>query len=206
MTESWPGKEPATALFAGDGSLDFANSREDWERGYPQLLAWSQRAGLVSQRRSQAMRRQAEQAPDAARAALERAGALQAALHRIFWAVAHGETGERGDLARLNEDLARAMGKLRIERDGATYRWSWAEQDDALDRMLWPVARMAAELLQSPNLRWLKACSGEGCDRLFLDLSRNHSRRWCEMSHCGMLAKSRRHQAKQRAARRSDAV
>ena len=101
------------------------------------------------------------------------------------------------DLVSLNGQLSPVMGKLRIEQEGDAFQWTW-EKNDELDRMLWPVVQRAAELLQSPNLCWLKACSGEGCDRLFLDLSRNHSRRWCEMQHCGMLAKSRRHYAKKR--------
>ena len=86
-------------------------------------------------------------------------------------------------------------------RDEGTFTWGWDEQDEGLDRMLWPVVHAAAELLMTPDRQWLKACQGEDCDRLFLDLSRNHSRRWCEMQHCGMLVKSRRHYAKKRLSR-----
>jgi predicted RNA-binding Zn ribbon-like protein len=183
-------------LFGGDWSLDFANSRGDWEGGYPQLLAWSRQVGLVSEEQAQAMGKKAENAPEEAQATFERALTVQAVLHHIFWALAHEKAVESSDLASLNRQLSLVMGKLRIEQEGATFQWNWEKQDDELDRMLWPVVRRAAELLQSPSLCWLKACSGEGCDRLFLDLSRNHSRRWCEMQHCGMLTKSRRHYAK----------
>src|SRR5262245_52596833 len=37
----------------------------------------------------------------------------------------------------------------------------------------------------------VKACAEPGCRWAFLDLSRNSSRRWCEMSECGNRAKNR---------------
>ena len=204
MTQSQQAAQSPSTLFGGDWSLDFANSGEEWEDGYPQLLDWSQRVGLAPDDQARAMRRRAEQTPEAAQATFARARTLQAALHAIFWALAHGEAAAPRDLATLNQQLAQVMGKLRIEPDGqegAVYHWGWERRDDALDRMLWPVTRAAAELLQSPNLVWLKACANDECDQLFLDLSRNHSRRWCEMRHCGMLAKSHRYYAKQRQTR-----
>ena len=65
--------------------------------------------------------------------------------------------------------------------------------------MLWPVAHAAAVLLTSGNLDRLKLCAG--CYWVFLDASRNRSRRWCTMEVCGTDEKMRRYVAK-RAARR----
>lgn len=39
--------------------------------------------------------------------------------------------------------------------------------------------------------RRVKACAEPGCRWAFLDLSRNASRRWCEMTGCGNRAKNR---------------
>ena len=59
--------------------------------------------------------------------------------------------------------------------------------------MLGPVARSAAELLTSDRLDRLRQCESEkGCGWLFVDGSRNRSRRWCDMSDCGNRAKARR--------------
>ncbi|MCB0153982.1 MAG: CGNR zinc finger domain-containing protein, partial [Anaerolineae bacterium] len=51
----------------------------------------------------------------------------------------------------------------------------------------------AAELLTSDRLNRVGQCAGESCGWLFLDTTRNHSRRWCEMEHCGNRAKAKRH-------------
>jgi predicted RNA-binding Zn ribbon-like protein len=58
--------------------------------------------------------------------------------------------------------------------------------------MLWPVLRSAAELLTSDRMDRVRLCSAEDCDWLFLDSSRNRSRRWCDMAVCGNRSKVRR--------------
>jgi predicted RNA-binding Zn ribbon-like protein len=52
----------------------------------------------------------------------------------------------------------------------------------------------AVELVRTVELRQLRACPVEdgGCGWLFLDRSRNGSRRWCAMEDCGTQAKIRK--------------
>ena len=87
-------------------------------------------------------------------------------------------------------------GKLARSDDG--FEWEWKDGRD-IARMLWPVAHAATVLLTSEGLDRLKLCAG--CHWLFLDASRNRSRRWCTMNDCGTHEKMRRYVAK-RAARR----
>ena len=61
---------------------------------------------------------------------------------------------------------------------------------------MWPVARSVAELLTSPNLGRVKVCGGEGCGWMFLDESRNASRRWCDSRNCGNRKRVRKHLAR----------
>ena len=64
--------------------------------------------------------------------------------------------------------------------------------------MLWPVAHSAAELLISDDLDRVKQCADDrGCGWLFVDTSRNRSRRWCSMESCGNRAKVQRHRHKE---------
>ena len=63
----------------------------------------------------------------------------------------------------------------------------------SLDKMIWAVARSAADLLTSADLKRVGVCAGEGCGWLFFDTSKNNSRRWCAMEDCGNRAKARRH-------------
>jgi predicted RNA-binding Zn ribbon-like protein len=59
--------------------------------------------------------------------------------------------------------------------------------------MLWPLAWSATELLGSDDVGRLKECAQDDCRWLFLDLSKNRSRRWCSMEQCGNRAKAKRH-------------
>ena len=71
------------------------------------------------------------------------------------------------------------------------------EGERVADLPLWPLAAYAADLLRSGPLHQLSRCGH--CRWLFLDTSKNHSRRWCSMNSCGSVVKMRRY----RAARRS---
>lgn len=65
-----------------------------------------------------------------------------------------------------------------------------------MDTVLWAVARSAAELLVAPELDRLRICRNYDCRWMFLDMSKNRSRRWCSMDSCGNVVKQRRHQHK----------
>jgi len=70
-----------------------------------------------------------------------------------------------------------------------------------LERINWLIVRSAADLLTSDKLHDVRACSAEDCRWLFLDISKNHSRRWCDMETCGNQAKARRHYRRKKSAR-----
>jgi predicted RNA-binding Zn ribbon-like protein len=82
-----------------------------------------------------------------------------------------------------------------VRRAEGGFRWGWDEESDSLTKVLWPVAKAAADLLTSEGhaLKRLHQCAASDCGWLFIDMSRNHSRRWCDMSNCGNVAKARRH-------------
>jgi len=65
------------------------------------------------------------------------------------------------------------------------------------------LAHAAVTLLRTLDPDHLKACPLDvgGCGWLFLDRSRNGSRRWCTMADCGARAKARRLTARRRGSR-----
>jgi predicted RNA-binding Zn ribbon-like protein len=71
--------------------------------------------------------------------------------------------------------------------------WKLSAESVALDEVMWRLLWKAADLLASDRLAQMKVCEGEGCGCLFLDMSRNQSRRWRSMSHCGNRAKTDRY-------------
>jgi predicted RNA-binding Zn ribbon-like protein len=81
---------------------------------------------------------------------------------------------------------------------GDGFVWDWYEVDGVLELPIWIVARSAADLLVSSELERVRECAGEKCDWLFLDASRNQSRRWCDMAACGNRAKAQRNYARRR--------
>jgi predicted RNA-binding Zn ribbon-like protein len=123
----------------------------------------------------------------------------------VFSAAITGKPQDGGALSVLNHELSGALSRLRVApAAGEAYVWAWDRGGDdggepALDRPLWPVARSAAELLTSPNRARVKVCAGEGCGWMFIDESRNASRRWCDSRSCGNRERVREYLARKRA-------
>jgi len=92
----------------------------------------------------------------------------------------------------LNRELALARAHEHLAFSAGRFQLAWPANPDALDQVLWPVVRSAAELLTGDELPRVAQCAGELCGWLFLDTTRNRSRRWCDMADCGNLAKVRR--------------
>jgi predicted RNA-binding Zn ribbon-like protein len=122
---------------------------------------------------------------------------LRETLYRLFKSVVEKWRADPADIERLNEELYIARGHQTLVSTGNKLGWKWDDTDEALDRVLWPLALAGAELLSSGDLSRLRQCGGEECGWLFLDTSRNRSRQWCEMSECGNLAKVRRFRQRQ---------
>ncbi len=193
-------------LSGGAACLDFVNTVEGRpgasprERlaSYADLLDWARQAGLLGEGQARALASEARGHPRRAEAALARGRALREALFGVFSAAAGGRDPAAADLGTLNEALSRALARRRLRVEGACVAWAWDEGAPALDRPLWPVAVAAAELLVSPALERVRECAAGGCAWLFLDHSRNRSRRWCDMAVCGNRDKARRHRARRR--------
>jgi predicted RNA-binding Zn ribbon-like protein len=192
--------------------LNFANT-VDWHASenpqetlhtYADLVEWSRKSGLVTEAEAKNLKREAEADPAQADRALERAITLREAVYRIFVALSMGETPPESDLAELNRALSKLGRGAGIHKTPQGFVWDWNLDRASLDLPLGAVALSAAELLVSPDLERVGQCADErGCGWLFLDTSRNHSRRWCDSKDCGNRERQRRHyeRTRSRAAR-----
>lgn len=187
-------------LSAGRLCLDFANTAnwhaaetpEELIPDYPHLLAWSRLAGLCNARQAEHLLQQAAYQPAEAIAIHARAIVLREAVYRLFSALSHEHEPDADDLATINRELAHAFDHLSVVEEGNGFGWEWRESD-VLDQFLWPIVRSAADVLTSEDLSRVRECAGDPCGWLFLDTSRNRTRRWCSMASCGNRAKARRH-------------
>jgi predicted RNA-binding Zn ribbon-like protein len=199
-------------LLGGRLSLDFVNTA-DWHASdhpvefltsYSDLVAWSQHVGILTNHQAQRLLKEAARRPEDATSVLERAITLREAIYRIFSAISRGRPPQAADLATFNVELSRALAQSRIVSTAEGFTWDWAGAEDALDWMLWPVVHDVASLLTSKELDRVGQCADDRCGWLFLDTSRNRSRRWCSMEDCGNRAKVRRHYERKRAVRRRE--
>jgi predicted RNA-binding Zn ribbon-like protein len=198
-------------LRGGDVSLDFVNTLgwrltgypREYLRSYEDLLDWGRQAGLLALEETEDLSREATLDPEGARETLSRALALREAIHRLISAHIAGESQDENDLSALNRELSIALSHLRVMPADGAYSWGWDRSGDEgktpLDSPLWRVAQPAAQLLTSEKLGRVKLCAGEGCGWIFLDESRNSSRRWCDSRDCGNRERVRRHLARKRA-------
>jgi predicted RNA-binding Zn ribbon-like protein len=132
-----------------------------------------------------------------AEATFVRALALRDAIDTVFRDATRGRLASASDLAIVQDEYVIALRHAFLVSSGDRFEWQWSDDAPELDRLLWPVANSAVELLTTGDLARIKACP-EGCTWLFYDLSKNGSRRWCSMEGCGSHAKMRRYRARQR--------
>ncbi len=192
---------PIFELTGGRLCLDLANTVEDRPGAYPKdllnsysdLVSWSQQARVLTDLEAQQLLEGAEFQPGEASSVLAQAIALREAIYRIFKAVAEDAVPEEDDLVSLSAAIAEAMTHARIVPTAGGFTWEWIDNEGTLDRMLWPVVRSAEDLLISDELDAVRVCASDTCKWLFIDTSKNHSRRWCDMKSCGNRAKARRH-------------
>jgi predicted RNA-binding Zn ribbon-like protein len=198
-------------LEGGHLALDFVNTvgglrdeppygEDELLTSYEDLLVWCVRLGVISEADGRRLARAAARDEKGARRALRRALELRELLYATFRPLADGAEPPAELLDRLRDADRAALASARLAPDGAgaapahggsasAMRWTWPPPR-ALDDPLRPITHAAVELLTGGPLEHLKICAN--CRWLFLDQSRNHSRRWCSMDECGKQMKQRR--------------
>jgi predicted RNA-binding Zn ribbon-like protein len=195
-------------LSGGSLSLDFANTvsgsrasqPKEHLKNYGDLISWARQAGIVSEERARTLSLLAEKKPEQAALVLGQARELREAIYRIWVATVRGSRPAPSNLTLVNRVLATALEHRRLLPVNNRLQLGWADEE-LLDSVLWPVVQATVELFTSPDAERVRICEAvlaNECDWLFLDLSRNRSRRWCSMKDCGNRAKARRHYQRKR--------
>jgi predicted RNA-binding Zn ribbon-like protein len=190
-------------LSGGALCLDFANTvsrrhlpqrRAEHLTSYADLIEFAQQSKLLSPRLAASLRTSASRDPAAAQKAFRKSIDFRESLYRAFAAIAAKKHARPADVEQINNFALAVLQHRKLTRTDVDYRWEWQSVGgDFLDRILWPIAESAAELLTSEARAAIRECGAPDCEWLFLDQSRNHSRRWCDMKSCGNRQKARRH-------------
>ncbi|MCK6068254.1 MULTISPECIES: CGNR zinc finger domain-containing protein [Microbacterium] len=198
-----------TRFVGGTLALDFVNTRDggpgaepdDLVVSYGHLVSWARSAGVLDAGSADALHAAAHAVPTSAGDAWQRSLQVRGALDAVLRPIAAGLRPDDDALARLAAEEAEALAAATLmpARHGQEpeYEWSW-DADASLHRPLRQIVHSATQLLTNPTaITRLKQCAG--CDYLFMDESKNRSRRWCSMQDCGTTQKVSRYVAARRA-------
>jgi predicted RNA-binding Zn ribbon-like protein len=189
---------------AGHPALDFVNTidpregehRVEYLHSFGDLTDWAHRAAVLNRSEARQAAQEAARDPAAAARAFARAIALREASYAVFGAVVARRRVPKEAIDELEAAYRQAMAHARLTPEGSGFRW---ELSKSLDFVRWQIAREAVALLESDQLGRVKRCPGNGdCGWLFLDSTKNTSRRWCSMDGCGNRAKLRRFLSRRR--------
>lgn len=165
---------------------------------FQDLVAWEQHVQILSGGEAHRLLALAVDQPHEAERVLQRAIELRETLFHLFASVSRGISPAGEDLETFNAYYAEVMRQARIVRSQSGFRLDSRGNTQAMDWMLHPIIHSAAALLLSEKIKRVKLCADPSCGWLFLDNSRNRSRRWCDMKNCGNRAKARRYYQQQK--------
>jgi predicted RNA-binding Zn ribbon-like protein len=190
-------------LAGGVLCLDFVNtinsrlnSEHDYLLSYSDLVGWAQKVDILSPAQSAQLQKRAKQNTEEAKEALDTARKSRELIYRLLSNATKGSEPHKKDMETFVSVYGESISHGQLIRNDNHYTTTW-KIDEALDAVLWPIVHSAGELLQSEELGHVKECPG--CGWLFLDTSKNQSRRWCSMNTCGARDKMRRYHKRKRA-------
>jgi predicted RNA-binding Zn ribbon-like protein len=201
LSRSFRGLVLTTAfqLIAGHPALDLVNTL-DWRfaqrqplellTSYEDLLRFTEQSKLLTARQARQLGRSSSRRLN--ERTLRRSIDLREALADIFYAPSPAA------LKTLQRYFQAARRQQKLAWKGSHLEWKWPAAENA-DLPFWTLAMSASDLMTSEAAGRVRACGNPDCHWLFLDTSKNHSRRWCDMKLCGNRMKARRFKAQQRA-------
>lgn len=193
---------PRTRLWLEFVNTDTASlvPRGDLLRDFGALVRWLVERGVVDLERAAGLSRRALLQPAAASATLIDARRVRGALRTLSERGATSGRVREEAMGEINRVLGRSTGTRRLDqRDDGEFVRVFVPTGDAFAGLMIPIVESAADALVIDELPRVRRCAEPRCSRVFLDTSRNGTRRWCDMGTCGNRAKAARHRARARA-------
>jgi predicted RNA-binding Zn ribbon-like protein len=188
-------------FFGGAMCLDFVNTINsrtapefDYLRDYAHFADWSGRAGIASADQCSRLKSLASQDANQAHGVFVKALHYREIIYQLFRKIARNIEPDPVELRLFLHLYSDALVHGEMTHAGNHFIIEWQSAAD-LESPMWPILNSAAQILFSAELAHVKECPG--CGWLFLDRSKNQSRKWCSMETCGARDKTRRYQKKQ---------
>jgi predicted RNA-binding Zn ribbon-like protein len=191
-------------LVAGHLALDFANTldyrfdpkrRVELLKDYGSVLEFVQQSGVITRRQARLRLLQTRNAEG--RVTLRHAIELREAIDSLARSIVLGVSPRGSCLKTLNSFLKNAQATECLVWRRSEFVRTYTNRAATPSAPLGPIIEAAAELLTSPQRHSIRECADPSCRWLFLDHSKNHSRRWCDMRTCGNRWKVQRFRARQ---------
>jgi predicted RNA-binding Zn ribbon-like protein len=193
-------KEPFK-LNAEHVALDFVNTLDDrYTPGgprellptYADLLRFCRQSGILTQADAARLGALPEASQEKGlRTAIE----LRELLARLFYRSLEGASPSADDRIALQRWAGNSARHRELRWTDGHFSWAWKLLARNADAPALLLAQSALDLLLAEQPWHLHACASETCRWLFLDTSKNRTRRWCDMKICGNRAKARRYHA-----------
>jgi predicted RNA-binding Zn ribbon-like protein len=182
-------------------ALDFVNTLDDrYTPGgprellpsYADLIRFCRQAGMVTH--AEAARLSALPGASQERA-LRSAIELREMLARVFYRGVEGRPPSAEDRTALERWSAACARHRELRWKSEHLEWTWKALAADAEAPALLLAERGLDLLIGNEPPRLHACASDTCRWLFLDTSKNRTRRWCDMKTCGNRAKARRYSA-----------
>lgn len=182
-------------LDGGIACLNFVNTKDnrskdagiDYLHHYRHLLDLCERLEVMPPKTRQVLERLAKAYPDQAKQEFDKAIALRELIYRVLSQLVEKGKPPELELQQLSTQVANALSYLELHFEKNSREMKLIFTRPALEQPSWLMLQSVAELLTSKELSLLKKCPG--CYWLFLDRSKNKSRKWCSMATCGDVSK-----------------
>jgi predicted RNA-binding Zn ribbon-like protein len=192
-------------LVAGHLVLDFANTldyRYDPDRlidllpSYERFLAFCRQSGIIS---AAQMRKLLDGLSESdCLCVLKEVIAFREALYFLILSAVHDRRPDESHLRALNGFLSETRAVDEIVWHKRRFVRGSRDVTERPDGPLRQLVDAAVALITSSDIHNVRECSEKTCRWFFLDRSRNHSRRWCDMQLCGNRSKAKRFYARTR--------
>lgn len=188
-------------LVGGHPALDLVNTldwrfretgREELLRDYGDLVQFVEQSDLIDAAEARGL---ISSVPESkGERVLAAVRELREAAAEVFYAALDGNEPATSAIRRLQDRAKEAKQQQQMRWCGSNLVWE-LPQTATVALPLWLLSLRVEEFVTSDRMSLLRQCDSPECRWLFMDTSKNHTRRWCDMKICGNRMKARRFKA-----------